>query len=277
MTDAGDITSLRDLAAYLNNAGAGADGRHAAIANVFWWSWNANSGDTGGLVDDGWKNILWSKVSYLQTLGLKPWYASGGGGPTPTPSPTPSPSPSPTPTPSPSPPPPTAVSPSPSPPPPTAKSPSPPPPNSPSPPPPKRSPKPSPPPPKSATSPPPAGSATCAVRAILAQPWSDAPGSYTNTVNIYVRNTATSGPAIPVPWTLVLTNPAYKSVTSAWNWAAAVPAGGGSVVGKATLSWEALAPGAGEVNVGLVATATASSFAPTKATLNGVTCSLVIG
>lgn len=29
------------------NVGAGADGQHAPIAHWFYWSWNANSGDTG--------------------------------------------------------------------------------------------------------------------------------------------------------------------------------------------------------------------------------------
>ena len=39
--------SIRD---YVTNTGGGADGQHVAMAGWFWWSWNANSGDTGGLV-----------------------------------------------------------------------------------------------------------------------------------------------------------------------------------------------------------------------------------
>ena len=51
--------------------------------------WNANSGDTGGLVDDTWLNIEWAKVDLLSEVpnpeaadndqapggfGLVPWY-----------------------------------------------------------------------------------------------------------------------------------------------------------------------------------------------------------
>ena len=39
--------SIRD---YVTASGGGADGMHAPMAGWFWWSWNANSGDTGGLV-----------------------------------------------------------------------------------------------------------------------------------------------------------------------------------------------------------------------------------
>jgi hypothetical protein len=34
----------------VTNTGGGADGQHVAMAGWFWWCWNANSGDTGGLV-----------------------------------------------------------------------------------------------------------------------------------------------------------------------------------------------------------------------------------
>jgi hypothetical protein len=37
--------------------------------------YNANSGDTGGLVDDSWMNLEWVKLRYLRDqLGLTPWY-----------------------------------------------------------------------------------------------------------------------------------------------------------------------------------------------------------
>ena len=36
----------------MQNTGAAADGKHAAITSWFWWAWNANSGDTGGIVSD---------------------------------------------------------------------------------------------------------------------------------------------------------------------------------------------------------------------------------
>jgi endoglucanase len=66
-----DKETMADLAKYFNNEGAAADGRHLPIANWFYWSWNPNSGDTGGLVDDEWVNLQWEKVEYLQdSLGL---------------------------------------------------------------------------------------------------------------------------------------------------------------------------------------------------------------
>lgn len=37
-------------------------------------SWNANSGDTGGLVSNNWISIEWRKVNFLESIGLKPDY-----------------------------------------------------------------------------------------------------------------------------------------------------------------------------------------------------------
>ena len=42
--------SLYSIRAYYQNQGGGNDGLHAPINNWFYWSWNANSGDTGGIV-----------------------------------------------------------------------------------------------------------------------------------------------------------------------------------------------------------------------------------
>ena len=41
------LWSIRD---YVSNTAGGNDGQHAPLAGWFWWCWNANSGDTGGLV-----------------------------------------------------------------------------------------------------------------------------------------------------------------------------------------------------------------------------------
>ena len=42
---------------------------------MFYWDWNANSGDTGGIVDSTWVNILWVKVQWMiGTVGMTPWY-----------------------------------------------------------------------------------------------------------------------------------------------------------------------------------------------------------
>ena len=73
-TDANDVQSMQDFAKYLNNTGAAVDGKHHAIKNWFYWSWNPNSSDTGGLVGDNWLDIQWKKIDYLATIGLKPWY-----------------------------------------------------------------------------------------------------------------------------------------------------------------------------------------------------------
>jgi hypothetical protein len=75
--EAGDLEHLRDLALWMNNAGAARDSEHNAVLNWFYWSYNANSGDTGGLVDDAWRNLEWAKLRYLfDNLGLRPWYST---------------------------------------------------------------------------------------------------------------------------------------------------------------------------------------------------------
>jgi hypothetical protein len=59
-------------------------GTHAPAAALFWWAWNANSGDTGGLVGEDWTSVEWSKVDWLKrAAGLAPWadgVVGGGGG-----------------------------------------------------------------------------------------------------------------------------------------------------------------------------------------------------
>lgn len=74
-TNPEDLAHLSDLALYMNAQGAGNTGGHNAFSNWFYWSYNANSGDTGGLVDDSWMKFEWVKLRYLQqNLGLTPWY-----------------------------------------------------------------------------------------------------------------------------------------------------------------------------------------------------------
>jgi aryl-phospho-beta-D-glucosidase BglC (GH1 family) len=82
-----DLEHLNDFAAYLNNEGVGRTDQHNAISSVYYWSYNPNSWDTGGLVDDSWQNLLWQKLRFLrQKLGMRAWYqqseegAGGGGG-----------------------------------------------------------------------------------------------------------------------------------------------------------------------------------------------------
>jgi hypothetical protein len=65
---------LQDFVKYVNNVGEAADGQHEAVPHWMWWAYNANSGDTGGIVDDTWQKIVWYKIQYLQQVGLTPWY-----------------------------------------------------------------------------------------------------------------------------------------------------------------------------------------------------------
>jgi aryl-phospho-beta-D-glucosidase BglC (GH1 family) len=60
-----DVQFMEDFALYLNDH---------AIKNWFYWSWNPNSADTGGLVEDNWTTLIWKKIDYLTTIGLNPWY-----------------------------------------------------------------------------------------------------------------------------------------------------------------------------------------------------------
>lgn len=87
LTQAADVTLFADLASYFRNQqpdGTPVDDLHNPITSFFWFAWNANSGDTGGLVSSpDWDTIIWPKIEYLQTLGLAPWYtgaapATGG-------------------------------------------------------------------------------------------------------------------------------------------------------------------------------------------------------
>lgn len=64
------------------------------MRSAFYWSWNPNSGDTGGILRDDWQTLRQDKVNLLNRL----W----GGGATPSPSPSVTPRVSPTPTASPS-------------------------------------------------------------------------------------------------------------------------------------------------------------------------------
>ena len=59
---------LADMAKYMRNdysslpAGySAANFPHANMPNMFWWDWNANSGDTGGLVQNDWLTVTPSR------------------------------------------------------------------------------------------------------------------------------------------------------------------------------------------------------------------------
>ena len=69
-----DIKMLEDFAKYMTSDTPG----HAPTPNMIWWCWNANSGDTGGIVNDQWKEIQWFKIGWLmRASGLAPWALAG--------------------------------------------------------------------------------------------------------------------------------------------------------------------------------------------------------
>ncbi|MBB4127789.1 endoglucanase [Xanthomonas translucens] len=71
------------------------------IHSGFYWSWNPNSGDTGGILNDDWSSVRTDKVTLLKKLWGDSSSSTPTPAPTPTPTPTPTPAPTPTPTPSP--------------------------------------------------------------------------------------------------------------------------------------------------------------------------------
>ncbi|MFD8498059.1 cellulase family glycosylhydrolase [Amycolatopsis sp. NPDC059657] len=74
LTDPRDKVWLRELMKY---AGTGAGG-----TSFTYWSWNPNSGDTGGILNDDWTTVNQAKQSILQPYLIPP---SGGSGPGPDP------------------------------------------------------------------------------------------------------------------------------------------------------------------------------------------------
>jgi endoglucanase len=69
--DPRDVAFQDTLTKYLNSNG---------ITGAFYWSWNPNSGDTGGVVLDDWKTVRTDKVAMLQKL----WAGTAGSVTTPT-------------------------------------------------------------------------------------------------------------------------------------------------------------------------------------------------
>lgn len=85
-TDSRDLSFFTSFANYLNNNNDAVDGLHNPIDNWFYWSYNPNSGDTGGIVGNDWTTVQWVKINYLSFgtisgtttntngIGLSPWY-----------------------------------------------------------------------------------------------------------------------------------------------------------------------------------------------------------
>ena len=64
-----DVATLVNLATFLNKLGTG----KPAQPSWFYWDWNPNSGNTGGILKDDWATYDCNKVNYLkQYLALQP-------------------------------------------------------------------------------------------------------------------------------------------------------------------------------------------------------------
>jgi hypothetical protein len=284
-TDSRDLQTMPDIASYLNNTGAAVDGHHAAIPNWFYWAWNANSGDTGGLVGNDWLTIQWQKVEYLNTIGLKPWYLSttpaqlgtlcinvlpvdglsnqnlmpitaGGYTFSVTNFNTP-----------------------------VCESVN----------------------TGSYTIAPPQiivganqfnaasqnatvtegqttsvnvsyvatpidGSGLFSVSLQLGTSWQDSSGNYNNVINVYVTNTGTE--AVDEPWTLTLSNSDYLGVSQVWN-LQLNSITNGTITATASTSWETIEPNS-QVNVGMIVSSSSEDFTPMTLMINGIPCSFKI-
>ena len=77
LTDPKDIAWLEVLTDYLGGDfdGDGKNDLTAGKTGPSWtyWSWNPNSGDTGGLLNDDWTTVNLQKLAYLQEILSGPW------------------------------------------------------------------------------------------------------------------------------------------------------------------------------------------------------------
>ncbi|KAK9809361.1 hypothetical protein WJX73_008925 [Symbiochloris irregularis] len=312
-----DADFYNTFIAYLKNTGIGKDGQHSAVPHVFWWAWNANSGDTGGIVGDDWLTIQWRKQALLQQINGLTTYAqnaadgtlstseqgpiqispapqaSGTSIPVPTRSPalsnvsapnlSPSPGTSPS---SPSSPGSSPSSPSSPPPSPTAISGGPTSPSSPtyspvpiSPPTPVQV-SPTPTPPLAPVNPAAAGASCQYSVGYGGGVWLTPlyTGTPTNNINLYLH--ASGATSIPSPYTVTVTNTIYTQVTEVWNWNANLGGVNGAITG--IVESGTLAPFASNMwnngfNAVGMSTSQATDFIPTTVSINGVQCQYAQG
>ncbi len=238
-----DKAWLHDFSLYLRRSDAAAAPGMQPIGNWFYWDWNANSGDTGGLVTDDWKTLQWEKLRYLRGLGLTPWYASPAATAAPVaPAPTPPPAPAPPPSP------PTAT-------PPATSAPA--------------APSPAPATPPSVT--PPADDGHCHVKVSLDATWK-ADGQTHATFNLFF--TLTDQTPTKVPFALAVKSPAWRQLTQAWNVEEAKLADG-ALQGTVRADWASLLPGGHNVvNIGFIVAGDGDDLRPQDVTVDGRSCSL---
>jgi hypothetical protein len=112
----------------------------------------------------------------------------------------------------------------------------------------------------------------CTVKVSVGGAWQQG-SMYLTAMNLFVQNN--SSLEVNAPWTLTLTNPNYVAVQSSWNWNPIYSSG--SITGAATSSWQSLQPnGASPVNLGMILGSSVNQFTPNSATLNGVSCNVVV-
>src|SRR3990167_9573331 len=133
----------------------------------------------------------------------------------------------------------------------------------------------------------------CTVTLQSSSAWGNGAGTAQTTMNVTVTNNGST--TISTPWTLVITPSAtqYTSIAGAWSWVGSISSGAFS--GKASESWEAIAPGA-SVSTGmninsssqvdyndwqntskqLDAANAAFQAKPSSVTLNGKQCTVVV-
>ncbi|WP_304622082.1 cellulase family glycosylhydrolase [Roseomonas cutis] len=70
LTDPKDLAWLAEIKAYMNGDYNGDGTRDAGASDISWswWSWNPNSGDTGGILQDDWTTPIQAKVDALQSV-----------------------------------------------------------------------------------------------------------------------------------------------------------------------------------------------------------------
>ena len=67
---------LKDMASYMQNNFASVPGYttatfpHTSVTSLYWWDWNANSGDTGGIVENDWVTVRPSPLSASRLPGV---------------------------------------------------------------------------------------------------------------------------------------------------------------------------------------------------------------
>ena len=217
-------------------------GPGAAGLSWTFWSWNPDSGDTGGILLDDWQTVDQTKQNALATIQF-PLSGPGGPGPTPLPTATPVPTTAPSATPAPAPTFAPTATPSPKP---TAV------------------PTPTPAPTPLPSAPPtPVAGASCAVHYAVSSDWGA--GFVTNITLANASPRALSG------WHLAWAFAGNQRITNLWNGSLSQS---GAAVGVASLPYNGTIPAGGSTSLGFQATYSGTNAAPQRFTLDGSPCTI---